>query len=92
MGRAIVTTDVPGCRDVVDDGVNGYLCRARDPASLAAAMRRIADDGPERRAEMGRAGRTKVLREFDEAIVIERYLRAIDDLVAPGLPADFTPE
>ena len=42
MARPLIATDVPGCRDVVEDGVNGYLCAVRDPASLAEAMRTVA--------------------------------------------------
>ena len=82
MARPLVATDVPGCREVVDDGVNGYLCRPRDAADLARAMARVADDEPVRRAAMGEAGRDKVRREFDEQIVIGRYLQAIDEALA----------
>ena len=44
MGRAAVVTDVPGCREVVEDGVNGCICAAHDPRALAAAMRRLLDE------------------------------------------------
>lgn len=77
MARPIVTTDVPGCRDIVDDGVNGFLCAPRDANSLAAAMLRAAqlDDRAWRR--MGLAGRARVLREFSEQRVIECYRTAL---------------
>lgn len=74
LARPIVTTDVPGCREVVDDGVNGFLCEARDADSLASAMRRFAGLSADARAAMGAAGRRKVERDFDEAIVIRAYL------------------
>jgi glycosyltransferase involved in cell wall biosynthesis len=85
MARPIVATDVPGCREVVEEGVNGLLCRARDAGDLAQALLRMIDAGPERRAAMGAAGRAKVAREFDQARVIEVYRGAIEALVAgPG--------
>ena len=42
MARPLIAADVPGCRDVVDDGVNGFLCKVRDPVSLADAMKHVA--------------------------------------------------
>lgn len=82
MGCPIITTDVVGCREIVDDGVNGLLCRPRDAADLAEKMRRMITLSSEERAEMGRRGRDKVEREFDERIVIGKYLKAIADLVS----------
>ena len=77
MARPIVATDVPGCREVVDDGVSGFLCAARDPQGLADAMERIGAAGDAGRARMGAAGRAKVERGYDERIVIGAYLEAI---------------
>lgn len=79
LARPIVTTDVPGCRDIVEDGVNGFLCAPRDAASLADAMLRAAqlDDDAWRR--MGLAGRARVVREFSEQRVIDRYWAALKD-------------
>ena len=73
MGRAAVVTDVPGCREVMEDGVNGFLCAAHDPRSLAAAMRRFLDD-PGLLASMGAAGRELACREFDAEVVAEKIL------------------
>jgi glycosyltransferase involved in cell wall biosynthesis len=80
MGRPIITTDTVGCREVVDHGVNGYLCQPRDVADLADKMAQFIALNPEDRAEMGRKGREKVTRDFDERIVIEKYLKVIEDL------------
>ena len=57
MARPLIATDVPGCRAVVEDGHNGYLCAVRDPASLADAMLRLANLPAERRQAMGEAAR-----------------------------------
>jgi len=81
MGRPLIATDVTGCRDVVEDGVNGLLCKARDAADLAGKILEFLDLSFEARASMGRAGRAKVEREFDERIVINRYLEVIDEIV-----------
>lgn len=77
MGKPLIATDVAGCRDVVEHGVNGLLCRARDADDLARQMLAMAALPREARLAMGAAGRRKVEREFDEAIVIRRYLEAI---------------
>ena len=81
MGRPLITTDNVGCREVVDDGVNGFLCRARDAGDLADKMEQMLAVSEEERAEMGRRGREKMEREFDERIVIDRYLETISHLV-----------
>ncbi len=85
MGRPIVTTDAVGCREVVDDGVNGYLCRPKDAAALAEKMKLIAGLLPEERTAMGLRGRAKVEREFDEQIVIGKYLGAVGAALAAGV-------
>ncbi|MDO8591378.1 MAG: glycosyltransferase family 4 protein [bacterium] len=80
MARPIITTDAVGCREVVDDGVNGYLCKVRDAADLAEKMERMLSLSPEQRSEMGLRGRAKMVAEFDEQIVIRKYLAAIDEI------------
>ena len=73
MGRPAIVTDVPGCREVVRDRVNGRMVPARDPAALAAAMRAFLDR-PEDVPAMGRAGRELAEREFDAEKVAARIL------------------
>lgn len=80
MGRPIITTDAVGCREVVNDGMNGFLCRPRDACDLATKMEAMMLLTPEQRVEMGRQGRAKMEREFDERIVIEKYISTIDKL------------
>lgn len=80
MARPIVATRVPGCTDVVEDGVNGLLCKARDPIDLTEKMMNMIALPTDERAAMGWAGRRKVEREFDETLVINKYLNVIGDI------------
>lgn len=80
MGIPIITTDAVGCRDVVDDGKTGFLCRVKDTADLADKMERIILMTPDERVAMGIAGRRKMEREFDEQIVIDRYMDVIEQV------------
>lgn len=72
-GRAIVTTDVPGCREIVRDGENGILVQVRDPVALADALKKLILD-PDLRLQMGHKGREMVLKEFSENVVVEETL------------------
>ncbi len=78
MGKPLLTTNVPGCREVLDDGFNGYLCEPRDAQSLADAMLRMLRLAAEELQAMGEASRRKAEAEFDERIVIARYTRAVE--------------
>jgi glycosyltransferase involved in cell wall biosynthesis len=78
MGRPAITTVSVGCREAVEDGVTGYLCRAKDAGDLAGKMERFLALPPDALAHMGRKGREKMEREFDERIVIDRYMATID--------------
>jgi glycosyltransferase involved in cell wall biosynthesis len=71
MEKAIVATDVPGCRDVVKDGENGLLVPVRNPRALADAIERLLEN-PELRREMGQEGRKRVIREFDDRAVAQQ--------------------
>ena len=77
MGRPIITTDTPGCREVVEPGVTGFLCAPRSVDSLVAVMLQMIGRSPEERSEMGRLARIKAERDFDEQVVIDAYLAAI---------------
>jgi glycosyltransferase involved in cell wall biosynthesis len=80
MGRPIVATDVPGCREVVADGVTGLLCEARSGASLAAKLGQMLKMPYDARRAMGERGHAKVAAEFDEAAVVERYRQTLHEL------------
>jgi len=77
MARATVATDVPGCRQVVEDGVTGRLCAVRNAPDLARVMEEMIIRGECGRDSMGRAGRARIEREFDQKIVVAAYLEAL---------------
>lgn len=72
-GRPIVTTDVPGCREIVHDGDNGLLVEARNAAALADALAKLLAN-PELRQQMGQRGRERVLNEFSQEIIVAQVL------------------
>ncbi len=73
MGKPLIATDVPGCREVVDHGTNGFLVAARDVMPLAEALGNFCNLTPTRRTQMGASSRRKAVSEFDETAVIARY-------------------
>ncbi len=77
MARPIIAADVPGCRQVVEHGRTGYLCRVRDPQDLAEKMLQMIGLPPAERIRLGTEGRRKMEREFSEALVISRYLQVL---------------
>ena len=80
MGKPIITTDVPGCREVVEDQLTGFLCEVRSAQDLAHKMCQMIELSAEQRAQMGRLGRLKMENQFSEKIVIDRYLEVIRSL------------
>jgi glycosyltransferase involved in cell wall biosynthesis len=81
-GRPLVATDVPGCRELVEPGRTGLLVPARDPASLADALARLAGD-PALRRRLGATARALVERDFAEAVVVAQTL-ALYRTLLPG--------
>jgi glycosyltransferase involved in cell wall biosynthesis len=75
--KPIITTDVPGCHQVVIDGHNGLLCKLKDSSDLANKMESMANFDDSTLKTMGLNGRKKAELEFDETIVIKKYLSAI---------------
>jgi glycosyltransferase involved in cell wall biosynthesis len=78
--RPIVTTDVPGCREAVRNGENGFVVPPRDPNRLADALGTLLDD-PDLRQRMGAAGRARAEREFDVRAVVSRTLALYRELM-----------
>ncbi len=77
MEIPVVATDVPGCRDVVEDGVTGFLVKVKETVGLTKAMDRIMKLSASQRREMGKRGRAKVIQEYNEKLVIDAYCAQI---------------
>lgn len=80
MGKPLVGTDVPGSRELVEEGVTGALCAPRDAASLAAAMERIAVASPQQIAKLGANARDKVGREYSDELVSRGFLDVLEGI------------
>jgi glycosyltransferase involved in cell wall biosynthesis len=80
VGRAVVATDVRGCREIVRPGVNGLLVPPRDSTALAQAIERLLN-AKELRARLGEAGRRLAETEFAEPVVVKQTLAVYQDLL-----------
>ena len=77
-GRPVITTDKPGCREIVDEGVTGFIVKPQDIESLKIAVEKFINMPYEEKVNMGLAGRRKVEKEFDRNIVIDAYMKEIN--------------
>ena len=77
MGLPIVTTDVPGCRDVMIDNVTGFLCEVKNSIDLADKMEKMLLIPFDERIKMGHCARKRAIDLFDEKIIIRLYKEAI---------------
>lgn len=81
MSLPIITTDSPGCRDVVKNNYNGILCKIKSSESLSSAMLRMIKLSPNKRLQMGLNGRKISIENFEEKIIINHYLRVLKLIV-----------
>lgn len=80
-GRAIITTDISGCKETVDEGVSGFIYHAEDVGKLVETIKKYIGLSSEERVAMGLSGRKKVEREFDRNIVVDKYLSTIERIL-----------
>ena len=80
-GRPIITTDRPGCKEVIEDGKNGFVVRQKDKEDLYKVINKFLSLPLEERNKFGKYAREKVEREFDRKIVISKYKEAIEDAI-----------
>ncbi|MDJ1480514.1 glycosyltransferase family 4 protein [Cytophagaceae bacterium YF14B1] len=81
MAKPIIATNVPGCVEVVDDKINGFLCEARNSKDLAEKMTAMLSLSDADLHQMGQASRQKIEKKFDENFVIQKYQASIEELV-----------
>lgn len=80
-GKPLIATDAVGCKEVVDDGVTGYLCRIKDAEDLARCMEKIILMSEQDRKAMGIKGREKMQKEFGIDLVIDKYDQIIKEII-----------
>lgn len=76
-GRPLITSDIPGCREAVDEGKTGYLCAVQDAEDLYQQMKRFMDLPRGDRAAMGQRGREKMCRQFDKQRIVRQTICAL---------------
>ena len=81
VGRPTITSNIPGCREAVDDGKNGICVEAKSSYSLYTAMKTVLNMPAPLRSEMGLYGREKMYREFDKSIVVKRTVETIESCI-----------
>ena len=78
-GRPIITSNVPGCKEAVIDGVSGYTCRVKDADDLYAKMKKMTELSRDERVKMGIAGRKHMEKNFDKQLVVAKTIQALFD-------------
>lgn len=78
IGRPLICSDVPGCREAVENGTTGFLCKKKDATSLQDAMEKFILLNNEERVAMGKRGREKMEQSFDKCDVVKKTIRAIN--------------
>lgn len=76
-GHPVITSNIYGCREAVDEGVSGLLCRVKDADSLYEQMKKMALLSREEREQMGIAGRKRMERQFDKKVVVRNTIDAV---------------
>ena len=77
-GRPLITSDIPGCREAVEDGVSGYLCPAKDANALYGAMQRVMELSVEQRSEMGCRGWERMEQQFSKTAVVTETIKHLE--------------
>ncbi len=80
MEKPCVTCDTTGCNDIIEDGINGFLCEVKNATDLSDKMRKMFELDEQERVRMGKEGRKKIIRYFNKQIVIDAYLNAIESV------------
>ena len=80
-GRPVITTDRPGCGEIVEDGKTGFLVKAKNVSVLAATIEKFITLSHNQMEQMGLNARAKVEREFDRQIIVDRYCKEINNII-----------
>jgi glycosyltransferase involved in cell wall biosynthesis len=81
MEKPTITTNTTGCKEIVEDGITGFLCNVKDSKDLSIKMEKMLALTPEERNAMGKKAREKIIKEYDKQIVINAYLKVIKETI-----------
>jgi galacturonosyltransferase len=81
MGKPLLASRIPGCREIIDEGENGFLFEPKSAASLHEAIHKFIDLSFEEREKMGLASRSKIEKEFDRNIVVTKFMNTIESIL-----------
>ena len=84
MGKPLIASDIPGCKEIVEDGYNGYLFKVKSVESLEEKLVQFINLDDSTRKLMGENSRNKVVKEFDRKMVVDEYMRAINAVIKEG--------
>ena len=79
-GRPVIASDIAGCRETFDDGISGFACKSKSAESLTQAVEKFINLPYEQKVQMGINGRNKVEKQFSRQIVIDSYLKQLDNI------------
>ena len=77
-GRPVITTNIPGCRESVEDGITGWLCESENADNLYEKMKMFLNTNITTREEMGKKARKKMEKEFDKNSIVKQTIAALD--------------
>lgn len=80
-GRALIASDIPGCRETINEGINGFTFKAKDSEDLVGKIEKFIGLSYAEKLQMASESRLKVEKEFDRKIVIEAYMDKIEEIV-----------
>src|SRR5699024_6060536 len=81
MGKPLLASNIPGCKEIIDECQNGFLFESRSAHSLEKDIIKIIELNPDQRDGMGRKSRKKAILEFDRQIVVNKYLNEIEKIL-----------
>ncbi len=84
MARPVITTRTAGCRETVEDGISGFLVELKSPSALEEAMEKFIALTGEQRQNMGKAGRIKAEKEFDDEVIASQISQIIQNTITQG--------
>ena len=84
MGKPLIASNIPGCKEIIEDGKNGLLFEPKSVKDLEKKIIKFINLSDEERKKMGQVSRKKIEKEFDRNIVIDEYMKVIESILGEG--------